>query len=203
MPVERTSFAVVPRAARVAAAAALLVCLTGCRLDMHVQPRYNPLAQTDFFGDGRAARPVVEGTVARGHLQLDEHRYTGKVNGQFATTFPFPITRQDLVRGRERYNIYCTPCHDAAGTGHGMIVLRGFPAPPSYHIQRLREAPVGHFFDVITRGLGNMYSYASRVKPDDRWRIIAYIRTLQLSQAATLADVPPGKERDQLERLPQ
>jgi len=201
LPVERARFAGVPRGAQIAAAA-LLVCLTGCRLDMHVQPRYNPLAQTDFFGDGRSARPVVEGTVARGRLQLDEHLYTGKVNGQFATTFPFPIARRDLVRGRERYNIYCTPCHDASGTGRGMIVLRGFPAPPSYHIQRLREAPVGHFFDVITRGLGNMYSYASRVKPEDRWRIIAYIRTLQLSQSATLADLPPA-ERDQLERLPQ
>jgi mono/diheme cytochrome c family protein len=195
-------FTAVPGGARMAAAAALLVCLTGCRLDMHVQPKYKPLAQTDFFGDGRSARPVVEGTVARGHLRLDEHLYTGKVNGQLATTFPFPITRQDLERGRERFNIYCTPCHDAAGTGHGMIVLRGFPAPPSYHIQRLREVPVGHLFDVITRGLGNMYSYASRVEPEDRWRIVAYIRALQLSQAATLADVPPAN-RDVLEKLPQ
>ena len=128
--------------------------------------------------------------------------YTGKVNGQLATTFPFPITRQDLERGRERYNIYCTPCHDAAGTGHGIIVLRGFPPPPSYHIQRLREAPVGHFFDVITNGLGNMYGYDTRVNPEDRWRIAAYIRALQLSQSATVADVPAA-ERERLEKLPK
>jgi len=184
------------------AGAVLAVCLSGCRLDMHEQPRYDPLAKTDFFGDGRSARPVVPGTVARGHLRLDEHLYTGKVNGQLATTFPFPITRQDLKQGRERYNIYCTPCHDAAGTGHGMIVLRGFPPPPSYHIQRLREAPVGHFFDVITNGLGNMYGYDSRVNPEDRWRIAAYIRALQLSQSATLADVPAA-ERERLEKLPK
>ena len=202
MAPERTRFAAVPRGARIAVAAALLVCLSGCRLDMHEQPRYNPLAKTDFFGDGRSARPVVQGTVARGHLRLDEHLYTGKVNGQLATTFPFPITRQDLERGRERYDIYCAPCHDKAGTGHGMIVLRGFPPPPSYHIQRLREAPVGHFFDVITNGLGNMYAYDSRVNPEDRWRIVAYIRVLQLSQSATLADLPAA-ERERLEKLPK
>ena len=202
MAPERTRFAAVPRGARIAVAAALLVCLSGCRLDMHEQPRYNPLAKTDFFGDGRSARPVVQGTVARGHLRLDEHLYTGKVNGQLATTFPFPITRQDLERGRERYDIYCAPCHDKAGTGHGMIVLRGFPPPPSYHIQRLRDAPVGHFVDVITNGLGNMYAYDSRVNPEDRWRIVAYIRVLQLSQSATLADLPAA-ERDRLEKLPK
>ena len=186
------------QAARIAALAALLVCLPGCRLDMHIQPKYLPLAKTDFFGDGRSERPVVEGTVARGHLRLDEHMYTGKVNGQLATTFPFPITRADLERGRERFNIYCTPCHDSAGTGRGMIVQRGFPSPPSYHIQRLRDAPVGHFFDVITNGLGNMYGYGSRVTPEDRWRIVAYIRALQLSQFATLADVP-AEEREKLQ----
>jgi mono/diheme cytochrome c family protein len=185
--------------ARCAALAAALVCVAGCRLDMHVQPKYKPLAGTSFFGDGRSARPVVEGTVARGQLHLDEQLYTGKVNGQLATTFPFPITRADLDRGRERYNIYCTPCHDASGTGRGMIVMRGFPQPPpSYHIDRLREAPVGHFFDVITNGLGNMYSYASRISPEDRWRIVAYVRALQLSQSATINDVPP-QERGKLE----
>jgi mono/diheme cytochrome c family protein len=185
--------------ARCAALAAALVCVAGCRLDMHVQPKYKPLAGTSFFGDRRSARPVVEGTVARGQLHLDEQLYTGKVNGQLATTFPFPITRADLDRGRERYNIYCTPCHDASGTGRGMIVMRGFPQPPpSYHIDRLREAPVGHFFDVITNGLGNMYSYASRISPEDRWRIVAYVRALQLSQSATINDVPP-QERGKLE----
>ena len=191
-----------PRRACRAAFAALLLAslfgLAGCRLDMHVQPKYKPLAPTDFFGDGRSARPVVEGTVARGHLRLDEHLYTGKVNGQPATTFPFPITRKDLERGQQRFQIYCTPCHDAGGTGRGMIVMRGFPPPPSYHIDRLREAPVGHFFDVITNGLGNMYGYDTRVTPEDRWRIIAYVRALQLSQSATLDDVPPA-ERQKLQ----
>ena len=202
MACERAKSGLRMHGARIAALATLLVCLPGCRLDMHVQPKYQPLAKTDFFGDGRSERPVVPGTVARSQLHLDEQLYTGKVNGQLATTFPFPITRADLERGRERFNIYCTPCHDASGTGRGMIVLRGFPGPPSYHIQRLREAPVGHFFDVITNGLGNMYGYSSRVKPEDRWRIIAYIRALQLSQGATLADVPPA-EREQLEKLPK
>jgi mono/diheme cytochrome c family protein len=181
---------------------ALPAVLAGCRLDMHMQPKYKPLAPTEFFGDGRSARPVVEGTVARGQLRLDEQLYTGKVNGQLATTFPFPIARQDLERGRQRYNIYCTPCHDASGTGRGMIVTRGFPQPPSYHIDRLREAPVGHFFDVITNGLGNMYGYASRITPEDRWRIIAYVRALQLSQSATMADVP-AQERQKLEGMPK
>jgi mono/diheme cytochrome c family protein len=191
------------RVAHWAALVGVLLVLSACRLDMHVQPKYKPLAATDFFGDGRSARPVVEGTVARGQLRLDEQLYTGKVNGQLATTFPFAITRQDLERGRERYNIYCTPCHDATGTGRGVIVMRGFPEPPpSYHIDRLREAPVGHFFDVITNGLGGMYSYASRVTPEDRWRIVAYVRALQLSQSATLADVP-AQEREKLQGLPK
>jgi len=190
------------RAAAGSVFAAVLLFASACRLDMHLQPKYKPLAATDFFGDGRSARPVVEGTVARGQLRLDEHLYSGKVNGQLATTFPFPITRQDLERGRERYNIYCSPCHDATGSGRGMIVMRGFPRPTSYHIDRLREAPVGHFFDVISNGLGNMYSYGSRVTPEDRWRIVAYIRALQLSQSATLADVPV-QEQEKLQALPK
>ncbi len=173
------------------------VFITGCRLDMHVQPKYKPFEPSSFFDDGRSARPVVPGSVARGHLRIDEHLYTGKVNGILVNTFPFPITRQDLERGRERYNIYCTPCHDGVGEGRGMIVRRGFPPPPSYHMDRLREAPVGHFFDVITHGYGAMYSYAGRVSPEDRWKIVAYIRALQLSQRARLDDVPE-KVRPQL-----
>jgi mono/diheme cytochrome c family protein len=185
------------RLSALAVLATLLLAPPGCRLDMHMQPKYKPLAQTDFFGDGRSARPAVEGTVARGQLRLDEHLYTGKMNGQPVTTFPFPMTRQDLERGRERYRIYCTPCHDLTGSGRGMIVLRAFQQPPSYHIDRLRQAPPGHFFDVITNGFGAMYSYASRISPEDRWRIVAYVRALQLSQSATIADVPPA-EREKL-----
>ena len=169
-------------------AAALLLC--GCRLDMHIQPKYLPYEPTDFFGDGRSERQPVPGTVARGQLRLDELMFTGRENGVVADKFPFPITKADLDRGRERYNVYCTPCHDYSGTGRGMIVQRGFPQPPSYHIQRLRDAPAGHFFEVMTNGFGAMYSYAARVEPADRWRIAAYIRVLQLSRNAKVDDVP-------------
>jgi mono/diheme cytochrome c family protein len=170
------------------ASAALLSA--GCRQDMHLQPKYNPEVPSTFFADGRSERPPVTGTVARGQLRIDELLYRGRVNGVTADVFPFPITAQDLARGRERFNIYCTPCHDYTGSGDGMIVQRGFPPPPSYHIDRLRQAPVGHFFEVITNGLGIMYSYASRISPEDRWRIVAYIRALQRSQHASASDVP-------------
>jgi mono/diheme cytochrome c family protein len=177
-------------------AALALVCFaSGCRQDMQVQPRYNPYDASNFFGDSRSARPPVPGTVARGQLHLDELLYTGKVDGKDAEVFPFAITRADLNRGRERYNIYCSPCHDVTGSGRGMIVLRGFPQPPSFHIDRLRQAPAGHFFDVMTNGLGVMYSYSARVSPEDRWRIAAYIRALQLSQQATVADVPAAQQK--------
>ena len=176
---------------------ASLIFAVGCRQDMHNQPKYKPLAGSEFFADDRASRPLVDGTVARGHLKTDEHFYTGKVNGKLVDTFPFPVTRAVLERGRERFNIYCAVCHGRDGNGRGMIVQRGFRQPPSYHIDRLRQAPVGHFFDVITNGFGSMYSYASRVSPEDRWAIVAYIRALQLSQNATLADVPP-EERQKL-----
>ena len=173
-----------------AALGSLPVLLVGCRQDMHNQPRYKPLAASTFFEDGRSARPVIQGTVARGHMRLDAARFTGKAGGQDVTEFPFPITRADIVRGEERFNIYCTPCHGRTGDGQGMIVKRGFRAAANYHTERLRRAPVGHFFDVITNGFGAMSSYASRVPPDDRWRIIAYIRALQYSQAASIGDVP-------------
>jgi len=164
---------------------------------MHVQPKYLPYEPSEFFADGRSERPPVPGTIARSQLRLDELFYTGKENGVVSNRFPFPITRADLERGRERFNVYCTPCHDYKGTGNGMIVQRGFPHPPSYHILRLREAPVGHFYEVMTNGFGAMYSYAARVEPADRWRIAAYIRVLQLSENATLQDVPES-ERDKL-----
>jgi mono/diheme cytochrome c family protein len=180
----------------------ILFCvMLGCRQDMHNQPRYKPLAGTDFFGDGRSARPVVEGTVARGHLRIDKARYTGKVGDADVETFPFPITKADVLRGQERFNIYCAPCHSRIGDGNGMVVRRGFRQAASYHTEKLRNAPVGHFFDVITNGFGAMPSYASRVEPDDRWRIAAYIRVLQLSENASIEDVPPDK-RAELERTP-
>ncbi|MBV9267297.1 MAG: cytochrome c [Acidobacteriaceae bacterium] len=152
---------------------------------MHNQPRYKPFAATAFFGDGRSARPSIPDTVARGQLHLDAARYTGKENSKDIDYFPIQITPGDLQRGQERFNIYCTPCHGRLGDGHGMVVSRGLRQPPSYHDARLRNAPVGHFFDVMTNGYGAMYSYASRVPVDDRWRIAAYIRALQMSQDPT------------------
>lgn len=180
---------------------ACAAALAACRQDMHDQPRYKPLAATDFFGDGRSARPEVEGTVARGHLRIDSVRYTGKLGDQEVDEFPFPITRADLLRGQARYNIYCSPCHSRIGDGNGMIVLRGFHQAASYHSEKLMKAPVGHFFDVMTNGFGAMPSYASRVEPDDRWRIAAYIRVLQLSQAAKIEDVP-AEQRGQIDNGP-
>lgn len=170
--------------------ALLLTGLAGCRQDMQDQPKSEPLEKSLFFEDGRASRPVVEGTIARGHLRLDEHFYTGKVNGALATSFPFPVTLAVLQRGRARFDIYCSPCHSKVGDGRGMIVQRGMKQPESYHSQRLREIAVGHFFDVMTNGFGAMYSYAERVTPQDRWAIAAYIRALQLSQGANLRDLP-------------
>lgn len=161
-----------------------VLCSSACRQDMHNQPRYKPYASTTFFDDGRSARPHIDDTVARGQLQLDQARFTGKENGEDIDYLPIRITRADLSRGQERFNIYCSPCHGRIGDGRGMIVSRGLRQPPSYHDPRLVNAPIGHFFDVMTNGYGAMYSYASRVAVDDRWRIAAYIRALQLSQNA-------------------
>jgi Cytochrome C oxidase, cbb3-type, subunit III len=166
----------------------------GCRLDMHVQPRYNPLAKSDFFPDQRAARPLVEGTVARGDERADTYFYTGKIGNNPGDYMPFPVTREVLERGRERYNVYCSPCHSRVGDGNGFVPSRGFARkPPSYHIERLRKAPVGYFYDVMTNGFGIMLDYSAQVSPRDRWCIAAYIRALQLSQNATQADVPEGQ----------
>jgi hypothetical protein len=179
--------------------ALVLLTATGCRRDMFQQPSEKPLERSDFFRDNRmASRPLPPHTIARGHLDEDEAFYTGKIGTNLVTTFPFPITRSVLLRGQERFDIYCAPCHGRTGDGHGMVPQRGFPTPPSYHIDRLREAPVGHFFDVITHGYGVMYSYAARVDPSDRWAITAYIRALQLSHDAKISDVPE-QQRAQLE----
>jgi len=169
---------------------AAALALLGCRQDMFNQPRVNPLQRSDFFADGRSARPAIPGTIPRGYLDDDPRLYTGRVDGTLVTTFPFPVTRQVLERGRQRYDIFCTPCHDALGNGNGVVVRRGFRQPPSFHIERLRQAPVGHYFDVVSNGLGAMSDYAAQVPVRDRWAIIAYIRALQLSQRASPADVP-------------
>lgn len=171
----------------------ILPCVTACRQDMHNQPRYKPFAETDFFGDRRSARPTLEDTVARGQLRIDQARFTGKQGGQNVSFFPIQISKADVLRGQDRFNIYCSPCHGRLGDGNGMIANRGFRHPPTYHSDRLRNMPIGHFFDVVTNGYGAMPSYASRVPVDDRWRIASYIRALQLSQNASRNDVPPEK----------
>lgn len=166
----------------------------GCRLDMHVQPRYNPLAKSDFFSDQRAARPLVEGTVAHGDERADTYFYTGKIGNDPGEYMPFPVTKEVMERGRERFNVYCSPCHSRLGDGNGFVPTRGFSRkPPSYHIERLQKAPLGYFYDVMTNGFGIMLDYSAQVSPRDRWCIAAYIRALQLSENATMADVPQGQ----------
>jgi mono/diheme cytochrome c family protein len=182
--------------ASILGAIGLLMLLTACRQDMQNEPRYKPLAESTFFSDHRSARPQVEGTVARGHLRIDEARYTGKIDGEDIDQFPIPIAKEDIERGQTRFNIYCTPCHGHVGDGNGMVVLRGFRQAASYYTDKLINAPVGHYFDVITNGYGAMPSYASRIQTDDRWRVIAYIRALQLSESATVADVPADQQRN-------
>lgn len=208
----------------------LVLCLLpACQQKMAVQPSIRPYEPSSFFGDGQAARPAVQGTVARGYLRVDQHLFGEKVNQRagpqaLATaligagsgsllglvdvaaggivgkggmaeysgieTFPFPVTLDVLKHGQNRYMIYCVVCHDALGTGQGKIVERGYTRPPSYHIDRLRQAPVGHFFDVISKGYGSMPSYGNQVPPRDRWAIIAYIRALQASQHFPVDKLP-------------
>jgi hypothetical protein len=165
-------------------AALACLALTACRNDMHVQPKILPLTQSDFFEDGRGSRTPPAGTIARGQLRDDTYLFTGMINGKPGDMMPFPGTKEVLERGRERFNIYCSPCHSRVGDGNGMIVQRGFRHPPSLHEPRLRQAPLGHFFDVMTNGFGAMPDYAAQVNTHDRWAIAAYIRALQLSQNA-------------------
>jgi mono/diheme cytochrome c family protein len=178
----------------------LLVALTACacRQDMHDQPKYRPLRSSAFFGDHLSARPVVAGTVPRGELRDDSLMYTGKTNGVDATVFPFRIDEAAMARGRERFDIFCSPCHGRTGLGDGMVVQRGYRRPPSFDDARLRDAPIGHVFDVITNGFGAMPDYASQIRPRDRWTIAAYVRALQLSAHAAVGDVPAA-DRSQLE----
>ena len=185
-----------PLLARFALLAPLVLASAACRQDMHDAPRVEAYEATDAFEDGRGGRPLGEGTVPRGWLNDDEQLTTGKVDGQLVDEFPFPVTREVLDRGRERYNAYCTPCHGPNGLGNGMIVQRGLKVPPSFHDDRLRTSPAGYYFDVMTNGFGVMQDYRSQVDVNDRWAITAYIRALQLSQRATLADVPQDKVAD-------
>jgi mono/diheme cytochrome c family protein len=180
------------RFAQYAAAALVVLALAGCRQDMQDQPKYVPLRASDFYPDKRSVRPYVEGTVPAGEFQDGSPFYTGTVGETPIDYFPMAITAPDMRRGRERYNIYCAPCHSRVGDGNGMIVQRGYRQPPSFHIDRLRTSPPGHYFEVMTHGFGAMPDYAAQISPRDRWRIAAYIRALQLSQHATVDDVPPA-----------
>jgi len=170
-----------------------VVLLTGCRRDMFNQPKSNPLRESDFFPDGAASRPIPPHTVAHDDAKHDDWFYTGMIGTNFATAFPFPITRAVLERGRQRFEIDCVPCHGLCGDGDGMVVQRGLPAPSPFSIDRLRSAPPGHFVAVIAQGYGVMYSHASQVTAEDRWAIAAYVRALQLSQHVTLANLPPDE----------
>jgi mono/diheme cytochrome c family protein len=157
------------------------------------QPRYDPLEPSDFFHDGMAARPRIPGTVARGELVTNAFLMTGKIGNIDGDGYPFPVTAEVVDRGQERFNIYCSECHGRLGDGNGMIPSRGYRHPPSFHTDTLRTAPTGHFFDVMTNGFGAMPPYAPQVSATDRWKIIAYIRALQISQNATLAQVPESE----------
>jgi len=183
----------------------LLVCglislcaLLACRPDMSNQPKAKPLSASDFFPNGTSARPLPPHTVAFGEARDNAAFYTGLTSGTYVTQLPTKLTPELLQRGRERFEAICSECHDRTGSGNGMVVQRGFPQPPSFHVPRLRNAPIGHFYDVITNGYGVMYSYATRVEPEDRWAIAAYIRALQLSHDAKPSDVEPA-ERARLE----
>jgi mono/diheme cytochrome c family protein len=172
------------------AALVMLSAATGCRQDMHDAPRYDPLEGSSALPGGASAQPLVEGTVARDHLAADELLETGKLNGQVADVFPFTITRADLDRGQERFNIYCAPCHGRRGDGDGMVVQRGYRQAASYHNDRLRQASAGYLYDVVANGFGAMPDYRAQITVEDRWRVVAYVRALQLSHHATTADVP-------------
>jgi mono/diheme cytochrome c family protein len=180
----------------VVAVVGLSFVVAACRQDMHDAPRYEPLEASAFFEGGAASRVLVANTVARGQLREDDLMHTGKIDGELADVFPMPVTAEVMARGRERFTIFCTPCHGQTGEGNGMVVQRGFRAPPSYHDERLREAPVGYYFDVMTNGFGAMQDYTAQVPVTDRWAIAAYIRALQLSQRATIDDVPPARRAE-------
>jgi len=182
-------------------AMAMMLVLAGCRQDMQDQPKFFPQRGTTFYADGRSARPQVENTVARSQTHEDEYFYTGLKDGKEGDGLPLPLTPELMARGQERYNIYCTPCHSRVGNGAGMIVQRGYRPAGNFHEDRLRNAPLGHFFAVMTNGYGAMPDYASQVTPEDRWAIAAYVRALQLSQNAKSSDVASGGHVEDLHAI--
>lgn len=175
-----------------------IALLAGCRQDMHNQPKFIPQRGTTFYADGRSVRPQVENTVARGQLHQDAYFYTGVIDGKEGDMMPFPVTMQVMERGQERYNIYCAPCHSRVGNGQGMIVERGYKEAANYHDAKRLAQPIGHYFNVMSHGYGAMPDYAAQLTVQDRWAVAAYIRALQLSQAAKMSDVPAGQHVEQL-----
>ncbi len=170
--------------------------LVGCAQKMADQPRYSPLDPSDFFPNGQSARPLVPDTVSRNAMPAGTPLDTGRsANGKYLTTFPIQVTRDLIARGQDRYDIYCTPCHDRVGTGNGMIVQRGYTKPPSFQTDNLRKVPVGQIFEAISLGFGQMPSYAIQIPVNDRWAIVAYVRALQLSQNTPLSDLSPTEQQ--------
>jgi mono/diheme cytochrome c family protein len=165
--------------------------LTGCHQDMYDQVKYEPLEKSTFFEDGRSSRPLEPGVVPQGAVADSPAVATGQENGTFVAEIPLKVDAALLARGQERFQIFCTPCHGQAGYGDGMVVQRGFRAPPSYHIDRLRGVPDGRIFDTITNGFGTMPSLRERISVRDRWAIVSYVRALQFSQFATVNDLTP------------
>jgi len=183
---------------RFALALVLAASASACRQDMHDAAKYEPLEKSPFFKDQRASRQLIPGTIARGQLKEDKLLFTGKNGDAISDTFPFPVTAGVLARGRERFNIYCTPCHSRIGDGNGMIAQRGYKHPPSFHDERLRAMVPGYFFQVMTNGFGVMPSYSLQVAAEDRWAIAAYIKALQLSHHASVQDLT-SEERVRLD----
>lgn len=175
-----------------------LLALCGCiRLDMYDQPRYEAFEASESFVEGTSARTLVPGTVPRGWLREDRAYVTGSVDDStFVSELPFDLSEAVLRRGQERFGIYCAVCHDAAGTGRGMVVRRGYKQPPSLHIERLRQERAGYFYDVITRGFATMPSYAAQIPMADRWAIVAWVRVLQRSQYVDLARLPEALRQE-------
>jgi mono/diheme cytochrome c family protein len=178
-----------------------MLALAGCRQDMQDQPKFFPQRGTTFYTDGRSVRPQVAGTVARSQMHADTYFYTGMIDGTEGDGLPIALTAETIARGQERFNVYCTPCHSRVGNGQGMIVQRGYRPAGDFHTDRLRQAPLGHFFAVMSNGYGAMPDYAAQLTPADRWAVAAYIRALQLSQNATAADVPSGEKVEDLQQI--
>lgn len=184
-------------------AVAALLLIAGCRQDMQDEPKMIPQRGTTLFPDGRSARPQVANTVARGQLDQDQYFYTGLINGKEQDAMPFPVTMAVLERGQERFNIYCTPCHSRVGNGDGMIVQRGYKPAGNFHDPKRLAEPLSHYFYVMTNGYGAMPDYSAQLTPADRWAVAAYIRALQLSQSATMSDVPAGTQVQNLKDIAQ